>query len=137
MRTGIRIKSAKCDTEIRGAIIRFARWLRVQYEFPIRVPVYLYLTDHIITMHGEKVCASFFAPWSRKVEPYIRLATGDYRQLKKERGRDNALAALLHSFAHEVVHYQQWVATGEITERGVAIRARRMVGLYANTVDHP
>ena len=137
MRTGIRIRGARCNLEVRRAIIRFARWLRVQYEFPIRVPVYLYLTDHIITMHGEKVVASFFAPWSRKVEPYIRLATGDYPQLKKERGRDNALAALLQSFAHEVVHYQQWVATGEITERGVAQRARRMVSLYATTVEHP
>ena len=60
------------------------------------------------------------------MEPYIRVATGDHVQLKNERGRDNALAACLNSFAHEFVHYQQWVATREISERGVIRRAQSM-----------
>ena len=127
MRTGIRIKGERGDPDVRRAFIRFARWLRSQYKFPIRVPVYLYPGDHITTMHGDKVSASFFAPWDRKVEPYIRVATGDFQKLKKESGHDSALGSLLHSFAHELVHYQQWVETGEITERGVVRRARRII----------
>jgi hypothetical protein len=86
-------------------------------------------------MHGDKVVASFFAPWD--LEPYIRVATGDYVQLKKERGRDNALGACPNSFAHEFVHYQQWVSTGEIWERGVIRRAQSIVDRYAMTTDHP
>jgi hypothetical protein len=88
-------------------------------------------------MHGEKVSASVFAPWDRTVEPFIRIATGDYAALKKELGRDDALAGCLNCLAHEVVHYQQWVATGEIGERGVARRARHIVDRYATTTDHP
>lgn len=88
-------------------------------------------------MHGDKVSASFFAPWDRNVEPFIRVATGDFQMLKKKHGRDNALASFLHAFAHELVHYQQWVETGEITERGVVRRANRIVDTYATTVDHP
>lgn len=94
-------------------------------------------TQYIITMRGDRVTASFFAPWDRREEPYIRIATGDYLQLRKERGRDNALAGYLNSFAHEFVHYQQWVATGEIGERGVVRRAEGIVDRYAMTTDHP
>jgi len=137
VRTGIRIRGQRGNPEVRRALIRFARWLREHYEFPIRVPVYLLPSEQIVTMHDQKVSASFFAPWKRDVEPFIRIATGDYPKLMRARGRDNALAALLHSFAHEVVHYQQWISTGEITERGVVRRARRMVDMYASTVDHP
>jgi hypothetical protein len=32
--------------------------------------------------HGERVSASFFAPNDRNEEPFIRIATGDYGQLK-------------------------------------------------------
>jgi hypothetical protein len=137
LRTGVRIRGARGHPEVRHAFIRFAKWLRHEYEFPIRVPVYLFPSEQIITMHGDKVSASFFAPFDRRVEPFIRIATGDYRQLRNQRGRDNALAALLHSLAHELVHYQQWVATGEISERGVVRRARGIVDRYAASVDRP
>jgi hypothetical protein len=122
---------------VRAALIRFARWLRKNYEFPIRVPVYLFPTEQIVTMHGQRVSASFFAPYDRNEEPFIRIATGDYGELKRECGRDNALAAFLHSFAHEFVHYQQWVATGKTSERGVVARAARIVEGYATSKRHP
>ena len=86
---------------------------------------------------SRKASASFFAPRDRRVEPYIRIATGDYHDLLAACGRDNALAAYLNSLAHEVIHYQQWIATGETTERGVVRRAAKMVDRYALTVDHP
>ena len=136
-RTGIRIRGARGHPEVRVALIRFARWLRQEYEFPIRVPVYLFPSEQIITMYGDRVSASFFAPNDRDEEPFIRIATGDYAQLKKQRGRDNALAAFLHSFAHELVHYQQWVATSEVSERGATRRARRIVDRYATSTHRP
>ena len=122
---------------MRAALVRFARWLRREYEFPIRVPVYLFPSEQIVTMHGDRVSASFFAPFDRRVEPFIRIATGDFPQLRRELGRDNALAAFLQSLSHEVVHYQQWVATGETSERGVIRQATHIVERYALTTDHP
>jgi hypothetical protein len=88
-------------------------------------------------MHGERVSASFFAPFQRDVEPYIRISTGDYPALVKEVGRDNALGACICSLAHEVIHYQQWVETGDTWERGVIVAARGLLRRYALTVDHP
>lgn len=137
MRSGIRIRGARGHPEVRDALVRYAVWLRRQYEFPIRVPVYLSPREAIVTMHGHKVSASFFAPWNQREEPYIRLATGDYPALKRECGRDDALAAFINSLSHEVVHYQQWVETGEVWERGVGVRATGMLRRYARDVDRP
>lgn len=122
---------------VRGALVRFARWLRSEYEFPVRVPVYLNSHDRHITVHGELASASFFAPYDRTVEPYIRIATGDYPALEADVGRDNALASFICSFAHEVIHYLQWLESGTTTEDGVEEEADEMLRRYAETVDHP
>ena len=122
---------------MRKAVIRFACWLRTQFDFPIRCPVYLHPNEVIRTIDGKTGCASFFGPFDRSEEPYIKIATGDYPQLRRERGRDDALAAFLHSFAHEVIHYQQWITTGDHHERGVDRKAAGLVDRYAETTDHP
>jgi hypothetical protein len=137
LRTGLHIRGHRGHPEVRAALIRYAKWLRQNYEFPIRVPAYLLPSEFVTTMHSNRSSASFFAPWDRTVEPYIRVATGDYPQLFKSEGRDNALAAFLHSLSHEVIHYRQWVETGEVWEEGVVRMARSMVDRYALTVDHP
>jgi hypothetical protein len=137
-RRGLRIRSSNfVNSEVRGAVLRFARWLRQHYDFPIRVVAYLYPSERIITRDGDLASASFFGPFDRSVEPYIRLPTGDYEAQKLKRGRDHALAAILCSLAHEVVHYQQWVTTGEMHERGVPRKAAAIVDAYAMSVDHP
>ena len=118
-------------------MIRYARWLRQNFEFPVRVPVYLSGKAQITTTHGERVSASFFAPWDRNEEPYIRIATGDYPALKRECGRDDALAAFITSLSHEIVHYVQWLESGDTSEKGVAVKARSMLRRYARTVDRP
>ncbi len=136
-RTGLRICGAKGHREVRAALIRYALWVRKNYEFPIRVPVYLSPRERITTMHGTEASASFFAPWNRNVEPYIRIATGDYSSLKKEIGRDNTLAAFITSMNHELAHYWQWIETGDLWERGVERKAVSMLRRYELTVDHP
>jgi hypothetical protein len=122
---------------VRKALARFAQWLRKEYEFPIRVPVYLSPKEKIVTLRGRHVAASFFAPFDRAAEPYIRIATGDYPELLKELGRNDALAAFITSLAHEVIHYQQWVKTGNMSERGVDRRAIGMLRRYELTVEEP
>jgi len=122
---------------VRAAFHRYASWLREQFEFPIRVPVYLLSGRRVRTSDGRLCTASIFLPWNRSVEPYIRVATGDYDELRRAKGRDNALAAYLHSLSHEIVHYRQWVHSGDVSEQGVVAKAKRLVESYARTVDHP
>ncbi len=136
-RSGLRIRGQRGHPVVRRAIVRFAAWLRATHDFPVRLPVYLSPHERLITMHGNTVTASFFAPWKPDVEPYIRIATGDYPAERAEFGRNNALAGYLASLAHEMIHYHQWVATGDIFERGVAVKARGVVEAYAQTVSHP
>ena len=136
-RCGIRIRGHRGHPVVRGALIRFACWLRETHEFPIRVPVYLSPHERVRTVHGEWASASFFAPWDRNVEPYIRIATGDYPRLRSAGSRDDALASYITSLAHEVVHYHQWVATGEMHERGVARAAIGLLRRYEATVARP
>ena len=122
---------------VRRALIRYARWLRGAYDFPIRVPVYLSPQERLVTIEGEVCTASFFAPFHRSVEPYIRIATGDYPALRQERGRDDVLASYIVSLSHEVVHYHQWVRTGRTWERGVVRKATAMMRAYSHAVDRP
>src|SRR5260221_5916078 len=89
-RAGLHVRTQRGHRDTRGPILRFAKWLRRQCEFPSRVPVYL-LPGPTFTIDGEEAVASFFAPRNRKEEPYIRLATGDYPSLNAELGRDTAL----------------------------------------------
>ena len=136
-RKGLRVRGQRCDPEVRKAVIRFATWLRREYGFPVRVPVYLSPRLTIKTITGAIVTASFFAPWDKCVEPFIRIATGDYHALKRERGRDNALASILCSLCHEVIHYNQWLSNKALKEDGIERKARRILRRYAESTPHP
>jgi hypothetical protein len=137
MRSGIRIVGHRGHPEVKNALIRFAKWLRKNYEFPIRVPVYLRPEKQLTSMAGDKVSASIFLPFDKTEEPYIRIATGDYKDEKRMRGRDNALAGYLSSLAHEMIHYHKWLKGNDVSERGVVVKASNIVDKYALTTDHP
>ena len=136
-RSGLRIRGGRGHPDVRDALVRYAKWLRERYEFPVRVPVYLTQGEFVTTVEGEKVSASFFAPFDRGVEPYIRIATGDFPGLRRDLGRDDSLAAFIVSLSHEVIHYHQWIKTGQTRERGVAKKAVTMLRYYAATVESP
>jgi hypothetical protein len=141
-RAGLRIHGERGDPCVRDSLIRYARWLRSNYAFPVRVPVYLKPGDQFVTTDGEIAVSSFFAPSDRGQEPYIRIATGDYPSLKKEMGRDNALASYIMSLNRQLIHYWQWtrtgtVRTGSVWEAGVAKQAVGMLRKYQTVVDRP
>ena len=121
---------------MRHAVVQFAKWLRLRFEFPMRVPVYLSNRELISTRHGL-ASASFFAPDDRAEEPRIRVATGDFKRMKAKSGRDNALAAILTSVAHEVAHYNQWCQKRSFSETQAERTASRLIRDYAKTVKHP
>ncbi|MGD7009127.1 DUF2750 domain-containing protein [Metabacillus sp. 84] len=106
-------------------------WLRLNLEFPIRVVVYVKKDEQIKTLYTKEwVSASFFAPYDKNVEPYIRVAAGDYDELVKEEGEINAVYAILNSFAHEIVHYRQWIEDREFDELEAENKGLRLVDDY-------
>lgn len=136
-RDGLRICGSRGHPIVRKALIKFAAWLRLHFDFPVRVPVYLLARPYVLSQSGAKCSASFFAPDSRDDEPFIRIATGDYNILRSKRKRDDVLASFINSFAHEFVHYQRWIATGDVWERGVARRAEAILIRYCRSTDRP
>lgn len=121
--------------------MEFANWLRSEYEFPQRVPVYVKGAKCLRTMDGEGAVGTFFEPFSDSEEPYIRIATGDYEELKAKSGKDNALATILASIAHELTHYHQWINHISLTPIGAERQATRyaqfILDEYAQTREHP
>lgn len=139
---GLQLKSnSGVDIEVRAACKEFCKWLRNEFSFPIRVPIYLKSAERIKATDGDLVCRTFFEPNDRFVEPYIRIATGDYEELREKYGRDDALATILRSFAHEIVHYLQWINGFEQTDTEAERQAERyskeILNMYAKTREHP
>ena len=136
-RSGLRIAGARGPSDVRRCLVRYARWLRERVDFPVRVTVYLSPRTVLATPAGALEHSILFVSPDRRESPYIRIASGDYADLLRERGRDNALAAYLGSLSHEVVHYRQWIERKPLTERGVDRKARAMVNAYMKCVDRP
>lgn len=142
-RQGLRIRCDKgVHPEVRRACLEFGHWLRKEFEFPIRVVVYL-KKDYRIKSQADKelVTGTFLGPFDKNEEPYIRVATGDYLELLEERGQDNALASILGTIAHEIGHYYQWIDDLELeddeAEEGAENESEYMLDLYAQTREHP
>ena len=135
--SGLRICGHRGHPVVRRALVRFARWLRNEYEFPVLVRVYLSPHPYIIANDGERCVATIWIPDDENDYPYIRIATGDYVELRKESNRDDALAATIVSLAHEVIHYRQWIETNDQWERGVFVKATGLLRKYAKTTAHP
>lgn len=141
-RSGLRLRFQKgVDSEVRRACIEFAKWLRSEYEFPIRVPIYLKASEYVKTQSGELVSAKILQPYDINVEPYITIATGDIKEIIDLDGKDTGLASVLGSIAHELTHYFQWIngieLTEEQSERQTKYYRKRIILLYSQTREHP
>ena len=71
-RTGLRLRfDPGVDPEVRTAVKTFCAWLRTEYYFPLRVPVYVKSTRRVRTMDGDLVCGSFFEPLNEPRSTFI------------------------------------------------------------------
>lgn len=106
------------------------------------VVAYIKNKKKIRAMDGDLVYGTF---WSMEddytVEPYIRVAAGDYLDLCDRWGKDSALTAILLTIGHELTHYFQWINALELTpigmERQATKYARYVLDDYAETREHP
>ncbi len=124
VRKGIRLRcDADVSEEVRNECKVFFKWLRREFDFPVRVPVYLKSTMKLKTMDDDWAYGTFFAPDDRINEPYIRIAVGDYETLKHKWDRDSALCTIVTCISHELTHYFQWINAIELTSRGMERQA--------------
>ena len=126
-RTGFRLRfDSGIDPEVRRACKEFAAFLRKEYFFPLRVVAYIKNKKKIRAMDGDLVYGTF---WSMEddytVEPYIRVAAGDYLDLCDKWGKDSALTAILLTIGHELTHYFQWINALELTPIGMERQATK------------
>ncbi len=126
IRTGLRFRFDKdVHEEVRAACLDFGKWLRSEYSFPMRVPVYVKSAVRLKCMDGDFACGTFFGPYDHRLEPYIRIAVGDYLLLCEKWDKNRARAEILKSIAHELTHYYQWLNRVDLTEIGEERQAAR------------
>lgn len=131
IKKGLRMHIEKeVDASVHIFCLEFAKWLRKEFEFPLRVNVYVKHDYRIKARDGDMVIGTFWRPADYNSYPYIRLATGDYHELIEERGDENAMWAILGSFAHELTHYYQHINNLQLTMVG----EERQANAYINRI---
>jgi len=118
------------DDKLKLTFSDFAKWLRNKYVFPMRVNVYIKNTFYIKAADGENVSATFFGPFDRLAEPYIKIAAGDFYDLAEKYDEFNALCDSMASLAHELTHYYQWLNDAALSE----IQEERQACYYAKKI---
>lgn len=141
-RTGLNLKIDKnVDPEVKRACKEFAKWMRKQYFFPIRIPIYIKSSRYIVALDGSKVYGTFFRPSTYNQEPYAKIAAGDYEIMLKKWGKDSALTVILKTIAHELTHYFQWINGLDLTligeERQATQYSRFILDEYSETRNNP
>lgn len=134
-RTGLLLRyETGISPEVNMVCIKFCKWLRRQFDFPIRVVIYL-KPDYRIRNRttNEMALATFLAPYDKNLEPEIRIATGSYMELIKLKGKKYALYEMLDSIAHEIIHYQQWLEDKELNEDDAEEQGYNLVDSYLET----
>ena len=90
----------------------------------------------LLCRDGDLVYGTFFEPISHDIEPYIRIAAGNFHEMSCSWGYENALFAILSDIAHELTHYYQWINdvqyTQERKERQAKYYAKRIINMYAD-----
>ena len=128
-RTGLRMRyENNVSPEIKNLFKEMASWIRQRFFFPVRVPVYIKSKRRIKSKDGDLCVSTSLWPYDYAEEPYIRIATGDYEELVKERGKLQANIAILLPLLHELTHYFQWINSEKLTLIGEERQASR----YAN-----
>lgn len=125
--------------DVRAALKAFARWLRreVTFRHPVRVTVVPHAT--VMGHEGLPGWAAFLIPPPDYTGgDVVRIVLGGGKAPVLEAhygyGPAEAVAALVHNLAHEVVHYEQWRDGRAVTERGVERRAAALVSRYRTGV---
>lgn len=130
-RHGLRLRfDTDVNNDLKEQCKVFAIWLRQKFFFPIRVPIYFKNKKKLLCKDGDLAFGTCFLPYSYDVEPYIRIAVGDYDELCAEWGKTEATLAVLKTISHELSHYFQWLNNEHLTSS----QEERQAKYYANYI---
>ena len=123
----------KCSNEIdmrtRDICCEFGRWLRRNVNFPIRLTIYIKDSYKRKNKLEKEFSASFVVPLNANDNPYIKVATCN-RGTNKSVNEHKVEVSILHSIAHEVTHYIQWINNLEFSENDAVKNSRKLVRMY-------
>lgn len=95
------------EPEFRRLCIRFVRWIRGKYAFPVSVRVYVKDCERVRLMSGAMAYGSF--RWYGDGQtPYIRLPARVREGLREEYSDMDIYYSILSSLVHELTHCLQW-----------------------------
>lgn len=124
-KTGLRLRFDKdVNPDVKETLKEFAYFLRKEYYFPLRVNVYVRSRYRIKAMDGDMCCGTFwYMPDDYTINPYVRIATGDYEDMCANLGEEYAMYNILYTLAHELTHYFQYINSLKLTPRGMERQA--------------
>ena len=101
------------DPELREFYLRFSKWLRGRYVFPVHLTVYVLNQEKIRLRDGTLKYGSFrFYPTR---SPRIKVPSKVEAALLEECSLAEVYVMILSSLVHELTHYFQWAAALEQT----------------------
>lgn len=136
VKTGLKLHFL--DIEINEALrihyIKFCKWLRKKYWFPIRCNArfeyYPYYKDRDDKKKNKNAIAMFYYPKINNLNqiiiyPEIRIAVSEYQRKIEAQDKYSVLYHYLGLLVHELTHYFQWYffETDERTQRSLEIEA--------------
>lgn len=89
-------------------ILAFLEWFEQEYEMPEKLNMTITGARHIINIEGQKVLGTCYCPNDRSKSMSIKIATGDFFEMLKKEGKENAIYRIFHSILHELQHYYQF-----------------------------
>ncbi len=97
---------AGIDPALRELYIRFAKWLRKTYVFPVHVRVSVLNRERVRLKNGADAYGSF--RWYPRRPPNIRIPSKIEPHLYAQFSMEELYEQVLSSLVHELTHYYQW-----------------------------
>lgn len=117
------------DLQVKLACKEFRKWLKLNKYLSSIVQVYVKSSEKVKTKDKKSAVGIFGTPLYKY--PYIKISAGDFQSLKYKRGNYNALMCILDAFAHEIVHYNQWIKNKPYKESEANRTGKIMVEKYS------
>ena len=87
VRRGLRCRYDRgIEDSLKCVLKCFIDWVRLRFNFPIQVVMYLKASEYVKAKDGEMVWGTFFGPFEYTKKPYIKIAccvSNDYENKKR------------------------------------------------------
>lgn len=119
--------SKHIDIRIKLAYKEFNKWIKTYMNLVKVLHVFIKEDYNILSRNKESAIGLFGYPNGRNKYPYIKLAIGDFEDLCFKNGEYIAIMSILHTYAHELVHFEQWLDNKPSLEKKADKKATKLV----------